>query len=224
MNHAARLIAPLVSVGSMMDIPAIMASGPVIPVIEIESEDDAIPLAQALIAGGVRVLEITLRTPAALGAIKKISKNVKEAVVGAGTVLSDEDVRRALDAGAQFAISPGLTAEIADSCADGGLPLLPGVVTATEIMIGRKRGFRHFKFFPAASSGGAAAVKAFSGPFADVRFCPTGGINPGNAASYLALPNVLCVGGSWLAPKNLVADKNWDAIADLAHQTQSLRA
>ncbi|MET0546023.1 MAG: bifunctional 4-hydroxy-2-oxoglutarate aldolase/2-dehydro-3-deoxy-phosphogluconate aldolase [Caulobacterales bacterium] len=207
-----------------MDIPAIMASGPVIPVIEIESEDDAIPLARALLAGGVKVLEITLRTPAALGAIKRISKSVKEAVVGAGTVLTAEDVRRALDAGAQFAISPGLTIDIAEACADGGLPLLPGAVTATELMLGRKHGFRNFKFFPAASSGGAAAVKAFAGPFADLKFCPTGGINPDNAGSYLSLPNVPCVGGSWLAPKDLVASKDWDAITDLALKTQSLRA
>jgi 2-dehydro-3-deoxyphosphogluconate aldolase / (4S)-4-hydroxy-2-oxoglutarate aldolase len=207
-----------------MDIPTIMANGPVIPVIEIESEDDAIPLAEALLAGGVRVLEVTLRTSAAIGAIKRISKSIKGAVVGAGTVLTGEDARRALDAGAQFAVSPGLTAEIADACADGGLPLLPGAVTATELMLGRTRGFRHFKFFPAATSGGPAAVKAFGGPFADIKFCPTGGITPDNAAAYLALPNVLCVGGSWLASKDLIAAKNWPAITDLASRTRELRA
>ncbi len=207
----------------MPSIPTLMNSGPVIPVIEIEREDDAIPLGEALLKGGVRVLEITLRTPAALRAIERLASDLPEALVGAGTVLAPKDVKSAKDAGARFAISPGLTRDLAETCTALRLPLLPGVVTATEIMIARDMGFRQFKFFPAASSGGAAAVKALHGPFPDILFCPTGGINPENAASYLSLPNVLCVGGSWIASKDLIAAKNWGAITELALQTQSLR-
>ena len=207
----------------MPSIPTLMNSGPVIPVIEIEREDDALPLGEALFAGGVRVLEITLRTPAALGAIARLSKGLPEASVGAGTVLTPGDVKRAKEAGAQFAISPGLTRDLAETCTALRLPLLPGAVTATELMLGREMGFRHFKFFPAASSGGAAAVKAFAGPFPDILFCPTGGVTPETAPSYLSLSNAPCVGGSWLAPKALIAEKAWSRITDLARAAQELK-
>ncbi len=208
----------------MPGIPTLMNSGPVIPVIEIENEDDALPLGRALLAGGVRVLEITLRTPAALGAIRRLASDLPDAVVGAGTVLAPKDVKNAKEAGAQFAISPGLTRDLAETCTALRLPLLPGAVTATELMLGRDMGFRHFKFFPAASSGGAAAVKAFFGPFPDIVFCPTGGISADSAPSYLTLPNVPCVGGSWLAPKTLIAERNWARITELARATQELKA
>jgi 2-dehydro-3-deoxyphosphogluconate aldolase / (4S)-4-hydroxy-2-oxoglutarate aldolase len=208
----------------MPSIPTLMNSGPVIPVIEIEHEDDALPLGQALLAGGVQVLEITLRTPAALGAIARLSQNLPDAYIGAGTVLTPGDVKRAKEAGAQFAISPGLTRDLAETCTALRLPLLPGAVTATELMLGREMGFRQFKFFPAASSGGAAAVKAFSGPFPDVAFCPTGGVSAETAAAYLSLPNVPCVGGSWLAPKALIAERNWTRITELARATRELKA
>jgi len=208
----------------MPSIPSLMNSGPVIPVIEIDHEDDALPLGEALLKGGVRVLEITLRTRAALGAIERLAKGLPDAIVGAGTVLAPKDVKNAKDAGAQFAISPGLTRDLAETCTALRLPLLPGAVTATEIMIARDMGFRHFKFFPAGSSGGAAAVKALGGPFADIVFCPTGGISAETAPAYLSLPNVACVGGSWIAPKALIAEKNWAKITELAAATRGLKA
>lgn len=208
----------------MASIPTLMTSGPVIPVIEIDNEADALPLGEALLKGGVRVLEITLRTSAALGAISRLAAGLPDAIVGAGTVLAPKDVKAAKDAGAQFAISPGLTRDLAETCTALRLPLLPGVVTATEIMIAREMGFRHFKFFPAASSGGAAAVKALHGPFPDITFCPTGGISAETAPTYLSLPNVACVGGSWIAPKALIAEKNWAKITELAAATAGLRS
>ena len=206
-----------------MKSPAeIMNLSPVIPVLVIESVDIAVPLARALVEGGLRVLEVTLRSGAALPSIAAIAKALPEAVVGAGTVLNANDYKRASDAGARFIVSPGITDSILEAAQHSGIPLLPGIATAGEIMRGLDAGIVNFKFFPAESSGGAAAVKAFAGPFAQVRFCPTGGITVSNARDYLALENVLCVGGSWLAPRRLVDNKDWTAIAQLASEAAAL--
>jgi len=168
------------------------------------------------------VLEVTLRTDAALTAISAIARAVPEVVVGAGTVLNADSYKHACDIGARFIVSPGLTDAVRDVAKKHTIPLLPGVVTASEIMRGLDAGLTHFKFFPAESSGGAAAVKAFSGPFAQVRFCPTGGVTPDNARDYLALKNVACVGGTWLAPKQLVDSQDWAAITELASAAAAL--
>jgi 2-dehydro-3-deoxyphosphogluconate aldolase/(4S)-4-hydroxy-2-oxoglutarate aldolase len=193
---------------------------PVIPVLTIARVDDAVPLAKALAESGLNVLEITLRTEAALGAMGAIVRDVPQAVLGAGTVRTPQDMRRARDAGARFAVSPGLTEQLAREAA---LPLLPGVATASEILRGRELGFTRFKFFPAESAGGIAALKAFAGPFADVRFCPTGGLSAMVAPDYLALANVMCVGGSWMTPQSLIDGRDWNAIAKLAREAASLR-
>jgi len=206
----------------MKSIAEIVKLSPVIPVLTIESADTAVPLARALVSGGLRVLEVTLRTEAALPAISAIARAVPEAVVGAGTVLNAEDYKRACDVGARFIVSPGLTDTIRDVAKKHTIPLLPGVVTASEIMRGLEAGLTHFKFFPAESSGGAAAVKAFAGPFAHVRFCPTGGVTPDNARDYLSLKNVVCVGGTWLAPKHLLDNQDWTAITELASAAAAL--
>ncbi|HTK35217.1 MAG TPA: bifunctional 4-hydroxy-2-oxoglutarate aldolase/2-dehydro-3-deoxy-phosphogluconate aldolase [Caulobacteraceae bacterium] len=197
-------------------LDSLMSLAPVIPVLVIEEEADAVPLAQALAAGGIRALEVTLRTPAALGAILRIANEAPEAVVGAGTVLNGRDLEAAADVGARFIVSPGLTEGLAEAAAAARLPLLPGVATATDIMRGLDLGLSRFKFFPAESSGGPAAVAAFGGPFPGCRFCPTGGIGPEQAPRYLALRNVACVGGSWLVPRDLVRAKEWRRIEDLA--------
>ena len=202
--------------GTIEDIASL---SPVIPVLTIARTDDAVPLARALTEGGLTVLEITLRTAAALGAIEAIAHDVPKAVIGAGTVMTPEDMKRARDAGARFAVSPGLTEQLAR---DATLPLLPGVATASEIMRGRELGFTRFKFFPAESSGGIAALKAFAGPFADIRFCPTGGISAQIAPDYLALGNVMCVGGSWMAPQSLIDACDWGGIAELAREAARL--
>jgi 2-dehydro-3-deoxyphosphogluconate aldolase/(4S)-4-hydroxy-2-oxoglutarate aldolase len=204
----------------MRTIDEIIGATPVIPVLTIARIDDAVPLAQALTEGGLKVLEMTLRTPAALGAIEAIARAVPHAVAGAGTVMTSDDLKRARDAGAQFAVSPGLTEQLAR---DVALPLLPGVATASEIMRGRELGFDRFKFFPAESSGGIAALKAFAGPFADIRFCPTGGITAKIAPDYLALANVMCVGGSWMAPPSMIEARDWKGIAKLARAAAGLR-
>ncbi len=206
----------------MQPIDAVLNSGPVIAVLVIDRVEDAVPLARALAAGGVRALEVTLRTPAALGAIERIAGEVEDVLVGAGTVLSPADARAARSAGSGFAVSPGLTPDLAAAARDEGLPFLPGVATASEIMSGLELGLDRFKFFPAETSGGAAAVKAFAGPFAAIRFCPTGGITPGNAAAYLGLPNVACVGGSWLAPAEAVKAGDWGRIEALARAASAL--
>ena len=206
----------------MKSIADILRLSPVIPVLTIDNAETAVPLAHALLAGGLRVLEVTLRTECALVAISAIAREIPEAVVGAGTVLNADDYKRACDTGVRFIVSPGLTDQIRDVARKHTVPLLPGVVTAGEIMRGLDAGLSHFKFFPAESSGGAAAVKAFAGPFAQVRFCPTGGITPDNARDYLALKNVSCVGGTWLAPKHLVDNKNWTAITELASNAAAL--
>lgn len=194
----------------------ILGAGPVIPVMVIEDADLAVPLALALLAGGVRVLEITLRSDAAVEAIRRISGEVEGALVGAGTVLSEQDLAAVTAAGAVFAISPGLTPTLLEVAAAGPIPLIPGISTVSELMTGMEKGYRHFKFFPAAAAGGTAMLRAIAGPFPDLVFCPTGGVSAANYRDYLALANVACVGGSWLAPKQLVRDRDWPAITRLA--------
>lgn len=205
----------------MTDIADIMRLAPVVPVLVVDRAADAEPMATALVAGGLKALEVTLRTPAALDVIRAMSK-VEGAVVGAGTVLNPDDLERAVDAGAKFIVSPGLTKPLAKAAAKARTPLLPGVATATEIMRGLDLGLNHFKFFPASTSGGAPAVKAFSGPFAQARFCPTGGVTEATAPDYLSLSNVLCVGGSWVTPAAAVAEGDWARIQELARMAAAL--
>lgn len=197
--------------------------GPVIPVIVLERVADAVPLARALVAGGVRVLEVTLRTPAALACIEAIARAVPEAVVGAGTIRSAADARAARDAGSVFGVSPGYTAVVGAACRDAGLPLLPGVATASEVMAAQADGLQFLKFFPATAAGGIPMLKALGGPFPDVVFCPTGGITPETAPQFLALPNVKVCGGSWLTPANAVASGDWSRITQLARAATALR-
>jgi len=207
----------------MIDIDDLLAHGPVIPVIVVHRVADAVPLAEALLAGGVRVLEVTLRTEAALPAIEAIARSVPQAVVGAGTVRRAADVAAAAAAGSRFAVSPGYTPEVGAACRAASLPLLPGIATASEVMQASADGYRLLKFFPAEQAGGLAMLKALGGPFADVRFCPTGGISPANAADFLALGNVACVGGSWLVPADALAQGDWARITQLARDTQKLQ-
>ena len=197
--------------------------GPVIPVIVIEREADALPLARALLAGGVRVLEITLRTPAALPAIEAIARALPDAIVGAGTVLNAEDARRAQEAGAVFAVSPGYTHAVGAACRALGLPLLPGVATSGEIMAALADGYDFLKLFPAQAVGGVGLLKAWASPFGAVGFCPTGGITAQSASDYLALPNVRCVGGSWLTPPDAVGAGDWARITEQAQATHAMR-
>jgi len=184
----------------MSKIGDIMRMAPVIPVLVVDDVAEAQPMAEALVAGGLNVLEVTLRTPAALDVIRAMAE-VPGAIVGAGTVLNASDLDQALEAGAQFIVSPGLTAPLAEAAKRADVPFLPGIANAGDIMRGLDLGLDHFKFFPAVASGGLAALKALAAPFGQARFCPTGGINEGNAAEWLALDPVLCVGGSWVAPK-----------------------
>ncbi len=188
----------------------------VIPVITIERAEDAVPLARALVTGGVRTLEITLRTSAAADAVKAIVTNVPDAVVGVGTVLSPDDLLRAKALGAQFALSPGATPELLDAAARIDLPFAPGVATASELMAALACGFDVVKFFPAQQAGGIAAVRALAGPFPHVRFCPTGGIGASNAAEWLSEPNVVAVGGSWMCPAADIKAGNWNKLTGLA--------
>ena len=201
----------------------VMQDAPVIPVIVLHDVAHAVPMARALVAGGVRMLEVTLRTPAALACMEAIARDVPEAVVGAGTVRSAADAQAAAMAGARFAVSPGYTPAIGQACRDQGLPLLPGVATGSEILMCQEDGHSALKFFPALQAGGSAMLKAWSGPFGEVRFCPTGGISPGNAAEFLALPNVACVGGSWLVPADALAQGDWARITQLAAASRALR-
>ncbi|WP_345795818.1 bifunctional 4-hydroxy-2-oxoglutarate aldolase/2-dehydro-3-deoxy-phosphogluconate aldolase [Castellaniella sp. MT123] len=197
---------------------------PVMPVIVVQDLDSAVSLARALVAGGVRTLEITLRSAAALDAIAAIRDQVPEALVGVGTVRTPQQLEAAQRAGACFGISPGLTETLAQAAQASGLPFLPGVSTASEAMRAAELGFNVQKLFPAEAVGGAALLKAWHGPLPDLKFCPTGGIHAGNAASYLALPNVACVGGSWLTPTATVADRQWDVITSLAREACALAA
>ena len=197
--------------------------GPVIPVIVIHRLEDAVPMAQALVDGGVRVLEITLRTPSALQCMAAIAKAVPQAIVGAGTVRSADDAKAAFDAGCRFAVSPGYTAAVGRACRDLGLPLLPGVATASEVMAANADGLHFLKFFPATAAGGIPLLKALHGPFPDVLFCPTGGITLETAPQFLALPNVKVCGGSWLTPADAVAGGDWARITTLAREAALLR-
>ena len=206
----------------MVTTSEVMALCPVIPVLTIEKASDAVPLARALVAGGLTVLEITLRTPAAIEAIALIAREVPDAVTGAGTVLNARDWERAEKAGAQFIVSPGLTDPLMEVAAGSALAFLPGVATAGELMRGLDAGLTSFKFFPAETSGGAPALKALYGPFADIRFCPTGGITAKTAPDYLALPNVVCVGGGWVAPNDAIASGDWGRITELARAASAL--
>jgi len=206
-----------------MNTLELAAHGPVIPVIVIHDVADAVPLARALVDGGVRVLEVTLRTPAALRCMEAIAAGVPGAIVGAGTVRSVADARDAKNAGCAFAVSPGYTRAVGQACHDIGLPLLPGVATASEVMQANADGFHFLKFFPATAAGGIPLLKALHGPFPDVAFCPTGGITPETAPQFLALPNVRVCGGSWLTPGDVVAARDWARITALARQTQALR-
>ena len=201
----------------------VMQDAPVIPVIVLNDVAHAVPMARALVAGGVRMLEVTLRTPQALACIEAIARDVPEAVVGAGTVRSKADAQAAARAGARFAVSPGYTSTVGQACRDAGLALLPGVATGSEIMVAQEDGFTELKFFPAMQAGGPAMLKAWSGPFFDVKFCPTGGVSLQNAREFLALPNVVCVGGSWLVPAHAVAKGDWATVTQLARDTRALR-
>ena len=201
----------------------VMRDAAVIPVIVLDDVAQAVPLARALVEGGIRMLEVTLRTPAALRCIEAIAAQVPGAVPGAGTVRSAQDARDAAMAGAKFAVSPGYTPQVGEACRGVGLPLLPGVATGSEILMALQDGLREMKFFPALQAGGAPMLKAFHGPFHDVRFCPTGGITAANAREFLALPNVVCVGGSWLTPQDAVKAGDWSRITALAREAAALR-
>jgi 2-dehydro-3-deoxyphosphogluconate aldolase / (4S)-4-hydroxy-2-oxoglutarate aldolase len=201
----------------------VMQDAPVIPVIVLNDLAHAVPMARALLAGGVRMLEVTLRTPQALACIEAIAREVPEAVIGAGTVRSRADAQAAASAGARFAVSPGYTPAVGQACRDVGLALLPGVATGSEIMMAQEDGFTELKFFPAMQAGGPAMLKAWSGPFFDVKFCPTGGVTLQNAPELLALPNVVCVGGSWLVPNDAMAQGDWARVTTLALATKQLK-
>ena len=196
----------------------VMGDAPVIPVIVLSDVRLAVPMARALLAGGIRMLEVTLRTPEALACIEAIARDVPEAIAGAGTVRSAADAQACAMAGARFAVSPGYTHSVGQACRDAGLPLLPGVATGSEIMAACADGLTELKFFPAMQAGGPAMLKAWGGPFGGVRFCPTGGVSAGNAAEFLALANVACVGGSWLTPADAMANGDWAKITELARQ------
>ena len=201
----------------------VMQDAPVIPVIVLNDVAHAVPMARALVAGGIRMLEVTLRTPQALACMEAIAKEVPDAVVGAGTVRSAADAKAAANAGAKFAVSPGYTSAVGQACRDQGLSLLPGVATGSEIMMAQEDGYTELKFFPAMQAGGPAMLKAWGGPFFDVRFCPTGGVTPQNASEFLNLSNVACVGGSWLVPADALAQGDWARIEKLAREACQLK-
>jgi 2-dehydro-3-deoxyphosphogluconate aldolase/(4S)-4-hydroxy-2-oxoglutarate aldolase len=207
-----------------MNTLGLAGHGPVIPVIVINQLEDAVPMARALVEGGVKVLEVTLRTPVALQCMEAIAREVPEAILGAGTVRSVADAKAALDAGCKFAVSPGYTSEIGRACREMGLPLLPGTATGSEVMQANADGYFFLKFFPAMQAGGIPMLKALAGPFTDVVFCPTGGITLETAPQFLALPNVKVCGGSWLTPADAVKAKDWGRITALAREASALRA
>ena len=206
-----------------MNVLEVMRIGPVIPVIVIEDLAQAVPLAKALVAGGVRVLEVTLRTAPALEAIRLIAREVPDAIVGVGTLTRPQDFKDAMEAGAQFGVSPGLTPAMIQAAHETRLPLLPGVFTPSDVIAARLAGFSQLKLFPAQQAGGIGMLKALGGPFPDVMFCPTGGVSAENAPDFLALPNVACVGGSWLAPKAAVNAGDWGKITALAKEASALK-
>lgn len=197
----------------------ILQTGPVVPVIVINKIEHAVPLARALVKGGIKILEITLRSNIALEAIAQVSREVPEAIVGAGTVVSARDLQAVADAGGQFAISPGLTPSLLAAANEGPIALIPGISSASELMLGMEQGYTAFKFFPAAAAGGVKMLKSIGGPFPQITFCPTGGISPENFLDYLQLPNVACVGGSWLVPSKTIAAQDWPKITEIARQT-----
>ncbi|MDQ0911004.1 2-dehydro-3-deoxyphosphogluconate aldolase/(4S)-4-hydroxy-2-oxoglutarate aldolase [Streptomyces canus] len=203
---------------SLLDI------APVVPVVVLQDASDAVPLARALVAGGLTAIEVTLRTPAALAAIRAIAEEVPDAVVGAGTVISPEQVRDAVAAGACFLVSPGWTDVLLEAMRRSGAPFLPGVSTTSEVVALLERGVTEMKFFPAEAAGGAAYLKSLAGPLPQARFCPTGGIGPGNAPDYLSLPNVGCVGGTWMMPADAIAARDWARVEKLARAASGLRA
>ncbi|WP_075656967.1 2-dehydro-3-deoxy-phosphogluconate aldolase [Pseudochrobactrum sp. B5] len=202
----------------------VMTGQTVIPVLLIDKAADAVPLARALAKGGLPAIEITLRTSAALDAIRAVAEDVPEAIVGAGTILNATHYEQAVAAGSKFIVSPGVTDAILKAADNSPVPLLPGCATASEVMSLRERGYTHVKFFPAEQAGGAAYLKALSSPLAGTFFCPTGGISLSNAMNYITLPNVLCIGGSWIAPKELVNDGKWDEITALAAAAAALKS
>jgi 2-dehydro-3-deoxyphosphogluconate aldolase / (4S)-4-hydroxy-2-oxoglutarate aldolase len=203
-------------------VDAILHQAPVMPVLSISRAEDALPLAHALIEGGLPVLEITLRSAAALEAIRLVRTGIPQAIVGAGTVLTPVQLKQVAEAGAMFAISPGATVDLYAAAAVATIPLLPGIATASELMQGLCRGYERFKFFPAAAAGGLSALRAFAGPFPHVKFCPTGGIDRASASDYLALANVITVGGSWMAPADAVRAADWPRITLLARDCANL--
>ena len=205
-----------------MKIRELMELAPVIPVLVIDDVEQAVPLATALVAGGLRVLEVTLRTPVALEAMKAMA-SVEGAIVGVGTALNGDDLKRAQDYGAQFAVSPGFTPELGKAAQQISMPLLPGIANSADIMRALDHGLNELKFFPASQAGGPSMLKALGGPFVDVVFCPTGGINVASAPDYLSLSNVLCVGGSWVAPASDVKAGDWDKITALASASLALK-
>lgn len=202
--------------GSVLDL------APVVPVVVLDDAADAVPLARALVAGGLPAIEVTLRTPAALDAIRAIAEGVPEAVVGAGTVITPDQVRDAVAAGARFLVSPGWTDGLLEAMRASGVPFLPGVSTTSEVVALLERGVREMKFFPAEAAGGTAYLKSLAGPLPQARFCPTGGIGPESAPAYLALPNVGCVGGSWMLPKDAVGAGDWERVEALARAAAAL--
>ncbi len=203
-------------------IKDIMHTSPVIPVMVINNLENAVPLAHALVEGGLKVLEITLRTPIALDAIKHIKAEVPGAIVGAGTVINTDTLDKAIAAGSEFLVSPGVTDSLIDAALDSGVPILPGVISPGEAMRLMEKGITEMKFFPAEAAGGVAMIKSIGGPLPQITFCPTGGVNPKNALDYLQQKNVACVGGSWMAPANLVDAGNWAEITRMAKQAASL--
>ena len=206
-----------------MNVLQIMRTGPVIPVIVVEKVEHAVPLARALVAGGVRVLELTLRTPVALQAIEAIAREVEGAIVGVGTITRPEDFDLSTKAGAVFGVSPGLTPALASAAKDSALPLLPGVMTPSDVITARAAGFSELKLFPARQAGGIGMLRALAGPFPDVTFCPTGGVSAATAPDFLALPNVACVGGSWLTPRDAIDAGDWSRITALAREATALQ-
>ena len=207
-----------------MTLLDIMRTSPVIPVIAIDKIEQAVPLAKALVTGGIRVLEVTLRTEHGIPAIRAMVEQVPDAIVGVGTLTQLEEFAAARDAGAVFGVSPGLTPGLVDAAKRSGLPLLPGVMTPSEVMAAREAGFRQLKLFPAVPAGGLGMLNAIAGPLPDVTFCPTGGISQETAAQFLACRNVACVGGSWLTPKDAMQSGDWARITELARAASALRA
>lgn len=204
------------SINWVLSPEEVFNAGPVVPVLVVNEVDKAVPLAHALMEGGIKVLEVTLRTPAALAVIETIAKEVPEAFIGAGTVTNSDELKAVTEAGAKFAISPGLTSNLLKAGASGSIPLIPGVSSISDLMTAAEHGYNFLKFFPAEAAGGVKAIKSIGGPFPNVTFCPTGGISPDNYLTYLALKNVRCVGGSWLAPDSALEANDWAQVTALA--------